>query len=252
MPAALVLGGTYGVGAAIAHRLAEDRFDVAVSARREAPALLEELLALGVRAEFLAGDLGVWEDVRNVTETASERLGGLDVVVVSGKPLSAPPRLFLESDPADFDGYLHTMAVSRLYAARAAAPLMKDAGGGRIIFLTSDAGRVPTPAESLVGAGGAAVVFATRALARELARHGIRVNTVSLSLTRDTPSWERYQAGKGSGEVLWKAFEKIEKAAPFGLNEASDVADLVAFLAGPGAARISGATISLNGGISFP
>jgi 2-hydroxycyclohexanecarboxyl-CoA dehydrogenase len=252
MPAALVLGGTYGVGAAISRQLAEEGFDVVVSARRSAPSLLEELRAHAVRAEFVAGDLGVWEEVNQVTQAAWDRLGGLNVVVVSGKPLSAPPRLFLESDPADFDEYLHTMAVSRLYAARAAAPLMRDAGGGRIIFLTSDAGRVPTPAESLVGAGAAAVVFATRALARELARHGIRVNTVSLSLTRDTPSWERYQAGKGSGEVLWKAFEKIEQAAPFGLNEAVDVAALVAFLAGPRAGRISGATISLNGGISFP
>jgi 2-hydroxycyclohexanecarboxyl-CoA dehydrogenase len=252
MPAALVLGGTYGIGAAISRRLAAAGFDVAVSARRERPELLSELREAGVRAEFLPGDLDVFEDVERVTDRCLELLGALDVVVVSGKPPSPPPRLFLESDPADFDAHLHAMAVTRLYAARAAAARMRERGGGRIVFLTSDAGRVPTPAESMVGAGAAAVVFATRALARELARHGIRVNAVSLSLTRDTPSWERYQERKGTGEVLWKAFEKIERTAPFGVNEASDVAELVAFLAGEGAGRLSGATISLNGGISFP
>lgn len=252
MPSALVFGGTYGIGSAICERLAEAGFDLAVNARRPAEDLLARLRAGGRRAEFVAGDLDRWEDVQRVVAESAAALGGVDVCVVSGKPLSAPPRLFLDTDPADFDAYLHTMAVTRFYAARAVAPLMRERGGGRIVFVTSDAGRVPTPAESMVGAGGAAVVFATRALARELARHGIRVNAVSISLTRDTPSWERHESGRGSGEVLWKAFEKIEKAAPFGLNEPRDVAELVAFLAGDGAGRISGATISVNGGISFP
>lgn len=254
---ALVLGGTYGIGAAIAADLAGRGARVAISARTSPTPTQGGNDPADGRPDagqhlFIAGDMSSWEGIREVVQTATERLDGLQILVVSGRPRDAGGKLFLATDPESFEGYFRARTLTRFWAARAAADVMRDQEYGKIIFLTTDAGRVPTPAESLIGASAAAVIFGTRALAQELARVGIRVNTVSLSLTRDTPAYARYSAGKGSGEPLWRAFEKLEARAQFGLNTAQDVAEAVAFLAGPGSDKISGATISLNGGVSFP
>jgi 2-hydroxycyclohexanecarboxyl-CoA dehydrogenase len=248
----LVFGGTFGIGAAIAAKLSEHGSEVAISARNPKPETLERLRGLSRRAEFFPGDLGSWPDVKRVVEATVATLGRLDVVVVSGRPRGTSSRLFLETDPETFIEFFRTRTVSRFYAARAAADVMKEQGGGRIIFLTSDAGRVPTPAETLDGASSAAVVFGTRAIARELSRHGIRVNTVSLTLTRDTPAFSRFTEGADSESVLWRAFQKIESRTPFGLNRPEDIAEVVLFLAGEGSRQITGTTISVNGGLSFP
>ncbi len=201
----LVFGGTYGIGSAIARRLVEAGSAVAISARNERPELLEALRVGGARVEFFAGDLGSWDDVKAVVDRTVADLGRIDVLVVSGRPRSTPSALFLETDPAHFLEYFRTRTMTRLFAARAAGPYMKEQGEGRIIFITSDAGRVPTPAEVLDGASSAAVVFATRALGRELSRHGIRVNTVALTLTRDTPAYERFTSNQDPDSGLFKA-----------------------------------------------
>jgi 2-hydroxycyclohexanecarboxyl-CoA dehydrogenase len=250
--ASLVFGGTYGIGAAVARSLVSSGSAVAVSGRNERADLLAELRSGGGRAEFFAGDLNSWGDVDAVVKRTVDAFGRLDVLVVSGRPRGTSSNLFLETDPESFIEYFRSRTVSRLFAARAAAPYMKEQGEGRIIFVTSDAGRVPTPAEVLDGASSAAVVFATRALGRELSRHGIRVNTVALTLTRDTPAYERFTANQDPDSVLFRAFQKIEGRSPFGLNRPEDIAELVVFLAGDGARQISGATISVNGGLSFP
>jgi 3-oxoacyl-[acyl-carrier protein] reductase len=248
----LVFGGTYGIGAVIATRLAEHGSDVAISARNANPEALQRVQALGRRAAFFAGDLGSWPDVKRVVDSTVAEFGKLDVAVVSGRPRGTSSKLFLETDPESFSEFFRTRTVSRFYAARAAADVMKDSGGGRIIFLTSDAGRTPTPAETLDGASAAAVIFGTRAIGRELSRHGIRVNTIALTLTRDTPAFARFTEKQDADSVLWRAFEKIESRTPFGLNRPDDVAELVVFLAGEGSRQITGTTISVNGGLSFP
>ncbi|MCL8207012.1 MAG: SDR family oxidoreductase [Actinomycetia bacterium] len=249
---ALVLGGTYGIGRAVARRFAEEGAHVVATGRRPRPELEAEATAAGLDLSVQVGDMTVWDDVRRVVEATHARHARLDVVVVAGKPERPAADLFLETDPATFPDYFVGRTVSRFYAARAAAPLMKAQGKGKILFLTTDAGRTPTPAEVLIGASAAAVIFGTRALARELARFGIRVNTIALSLTQDTPIFAEYQRQKQSGAVIWKAFEKIERTAPFGLNRPEDVANVAAFLASDAADQVSGATISLNGGIAFP
>ena len=248
----LVFGGTYGIGATIALKLAEHGSDVAISARNPNPELLEQLRRTGRQAEFYAGDLGSWPDVKGVVDGVAARFGRLDVAVASGRPRGTSSKLFLETDPDTFLEYFRTRTVSRFYAARAAADVMKERGEGRIIFITSDAGRTPTPAETLDGASSAAVIFGTRALARELSRQGIRVNTIALTLTRDTPAFERFTANADPDSVLSKAFQKIESRSPFGLNQPADIAELVLFLAGDGSKQITGTTISVNGGLSFP
>jgi 3-oxoacyl-[acyl-carrier protein] reductase len=248
----LIFGGTYGIGAAIAKEYAKHGSHIAISARNESADTMAALAGAGVKSQFYPGDVGDWGDVKGVVDQAHADFGGLDTVIVSAKAGGVSARLFLDTNPEEFIKYFQGRTVSRFLVARAAADVMKERGGGSIIFLTTDAGRVPTPAESLLGASAAAVIFGTRAIGRELSRFKIRVNTISLTLTRGTPVYERYLREREDGSVIWRAFDKIEAASPLGLNDPEDVAALALFLGSDASRRITGATISSNGGLSFP
>jgi 3-oxoacyl-[acyl-carrier protein] reductase len=144
-----------------------------------------------------------------------------------------------------------THVFARLHAVRAALEFMVPAESGSIVLLTTDAGRTPTPGESFIGGAAAALIFMVRALGRELARHHVRINAVAITLTRDTPGYEWY-AQADPENVLVKAFQKLERETPFGLNSPRDVANAVRFLASDAAAQVTGMTLSVNGGVSFP
>jgi 3-oxoacyl-[acyl-carrier protein] reductase len=250
---AIVIGGSKGIGRAASLRLAEEGADVIVGARgpEAAAEVVSEIEGMGRRAVFLPVNLTEWESVKGMLDEAVRQFGQLDVLVASGAGGGSPARPFVEIDPLTYPAYFQARVLGRLYPIGAAVPFMRGRGYGKIVVVTTDAGRVPTPAESLIGGAAASVIFMIRALGRELARFGIRVNGVSTTLTRDTPSYERFTR-RESGEVLGKAFKKIEERAPFGLNEPRDVAEAIAFYASPRSDQITGTTLSVNGGISFP
>lgn len=206
----------------------------------------------GGSAHWFAGDTRDYDQMATMASDVREHLGPVDILVASGSPTSPSAELFLETDPADYPRYFVRQCVTRLNPLRAVADQMIAQGKGKVVFITTDAGRVPTPSEALIGAGAAGLMFATRALGRELGRHGIRVNAVSTTLTRDTPAYDRFVDKANADKVLTRAFNKIEQRAAFGLNEPDDVAAAVLFLAGDASDQISGATISVNGGLSFP
>ncbi len=253
---ALVTGGSKGIGRAVSLRLAEAGADVLVAARRADAAgdVLNAIRSQGRRATFLPVDLVDCDSVNAMVQEAVARFGQVDIVVASGAGGRAFPRLFVDTDPHSFPAYFEGTIFARLYTIAAALPHLRERGYGKIVVVTTDAGRVPTPAESLIGGAAAGLIFMVRAMAREVARFGIRVNAVSTTLTRDTPPWERWMRDHegGSSEVLDRAFEKIAKRAPFGMNEPGDVAEAVLFFASPASDQMTGATLSVNGGISYP
>lgn len=251
---AVVTGGSRGIGAAITRRLAAGGADVAIvtRGRERGEAAAAAIREAGGSAQWFAGDTADFAQMHAMAARVAERLGGADILVASGSPTRPSAELFLDTDPDDFPAYFVRQCVTRLNPLRALADQMIAKGKGKVVFLTTDAGRVPTPSESLIGAGAAALIFATRALARELGRHGIRVNTVSTTLTRNTPAYERFTDKANQDKVLNRAFSKIEQRAAFGLNDPDDVAAAVEFFAGDASDQISGATISVNGGLSFP
>jgi 3-oxoacyl-[acyl-carrier protein] reductase len=151
--------------------------------------------------------------------------------------------------------YYQSGALGRLFLFRAAAEVMAPSGYGKVVLVTTDAGRVPTPGESMIGAAAASLMFLARAAGRELTRDGIRVNTVAISLTKDTPGYDRFAAkrsGGGDRDLHVKAFEKLESRMPFGLASADEIADLVTYLVAPESDGITGATFSVNRGGYFP
>jgi 2-hydroxycyclohexanecarboxyl-CoA dehydrogenase len=128
---------------------------------------------------------------------------------------------------------------------RAVLPMMREFGGV-IVNVASDAGKVPTPGESVAGGAMAAITMFSRTLALEVKRHGIRVNAITPSLIAGTPTAESLL----SQEFGAKIFGKITAKASLGLPDAEDVAATVLWLASPSAAKITGQVISVNGGIS--
>jgi len=133
-----------------------------------------------------------------------------------------------------------------LLMSRATLPAMRAQKSGLIVNIASDAGKVATPGESIIGAAMAAIITFSRTLAMEAKRDGIRVNVLTPSLITGTATTERILA-EGFSQKL---FRKAEKLAHLGVAEPEDLATLIVFLAGPGGAKITGQAISVNGGIS--
>jgi 2-hydroxycyclohexanecarboxyl-CoA dehydrogenase len=101
----------------------------------------------------------------------------------------------------------------------------------------------------MIGAVGAAIILLTKALARELSRDRIRVNSVAMTITSDTPSWDRIFARESFENRL---FTKAVARFPQGRAPTADeVAQAAVFLASPAASQITGQTVSVNGGLSF-
>jgi 3-oxoacyl-[acyl-carrier protein] reductase len=125
---------------------------------------------------------------------------------------------------------------------------MRDRGGA-VVMLGTDAGRHPTPGESMVGVVGAGVIVLTKVLAKEFSRWKIRVNSVAMTLTSDTPSWDRIFSGKSfQSDLFAKAVRKFPSGRP---PKAEEVARIAVFLASEQTVQVTGQTISVNGGLSY-
>lgn len=253
---AVIAGGSIGIGRVIAEGIAARGASVAVVTRsaEQGEATAAAIREAGGIARWFQGDFFDYDSMCRAAAEVSAAFGPIDILVASGGPKKPKPALFMETDPADYVSLFNSKCASRLTALRAVADQMVKQGKGKVVFLTTDGGRVPTPGEAVVGAAAAGLIFATRALARELSRYGIRINTVSATLTKGTEAWDRFVKGieNDPDDIIVKAFQKVEARSPFGLNEPADIANLVYFLVGDESDQISGATISVNGGLSFP
>jgi NAD(P)-dependent dehydrogenase (short-subunit alcohol dehydrogenase family) len=247
---AIVTMSTSGIGLAIAVRLAaagaravilngrdEDR------GRRACAAL--RAVAPGVEATFIAADILDREQLGRLFDAADDRYGGLDYYVGIGTVQSVLDP-FVAIDPDRYVSVMQGLALHFMEGCRFALPLMKQRGGGAIVSIQSDAGRIPTPGEAVIGAALAAAGMFVRTLALEAARDRIRVNAILPSLVLDTGQFDVVMETDFSRKI----FEKISRKALLGLPAAEDVANLALFLLSPMAACITGQAISINGGVS--
>lgn len=245
---ALILGGTSGVGLATALRLARAGSPgIALNGRdpERGAAAVAEIERAGGSAIFLQGDAGDPDTVDAVVAEAVRAFGRVDVAVSA----VAPPgevSLLERIEAGEMLRVLEALTRPPLLLTRAVVPAMKASGGGAVVSVASDAAKVPTPGEAVVGGAMAAVAMFSRTAAMELKRHRIRVNVLTPSLilgTRTSDAILEHELGS-------RIFAKIAAKAELGVPTAEDVAGLVEFLVGPGAAKMTGQVISMNGGIS--
>lgn len=240
----LITGGTAGIGLAIAKRALADGGFVVIAGRdleRGQRALLE----LGDNATFVQGDAGDPEDAQSIVEQAAKRLGTIDALFscAGGNPM---PRLLKDIPLDDVMGVINRAVAPTILPARAVLPVMTEAGQGSILCIASDAGKVATPGEVAIGSAMAAIMMFCRAMAFEVKRQGIRVNCLTPSIVEGTELHDRLMADDFAG----KLFAKAKTMANLGVVKREELAEMAVFLAGPGATKVTGQTISVTGGIS--
>jgi len=247
---ALVTGGTGGVGYRIAEKLAQNRATVIINGRSEERGVLavRKLATVFNRVQFIPGDTRQYQDLVTMVEAAVEFGGGLDILISAGSESGIGPRPFAEMTVDQMEAGIRDRLYPRLFTVHAALPSL-CVKGGAVVFLTTDAARQATPGESVIGAVGAGVIMLTKVLAKELSQYQIRVNSVALTLTSDTPSWDRIFSGAGFQRDL---FSRVRERFPFGRPpNADEVASVAVFLTSASASQVTGQTISVNGGLSF-
>jgi len=237
---ALVTGGSRGIGAAIAKRLAGDGASVAVTYSKGADAassLVKEIERGGGKAIAIQADAADADAVRNAVDRTVKTLGRLDVLVNNAGTII--PAKVEETTLADFDRVFAVNVRGTFVATQAALKHLKP--GGRIIMIGSCLGeRVFMPGAAPYSATKGAVKMLTQGLARELGARGITVNNVQ-------PGPIDTDLNPASGE--WAAGQKA--AVPLDrYGHPDEVAALVAFVAGPESSFINGANLTIDGGIN--
>jgi 3-oxoacyl-[acyl-carrier protein] reductase len=243
---AVVTGSSRGLGLASALALAREGCAVCICARGEErlrDAVNEVVAASGAAGRVLgvAADLATAEGVTHVIGAAVERFGGLDVLV-NNVGLARGAGLLDTSDEEWQFAFDQTLFPA-IRASRAAVPHMRTRGGGVILMIASIWGR-ESGGRMTYNAVKAAEISLAKALAQQLAKDNIRVNSVAPgSILFPGGSWWKRQQDDPAGIA-----EMIRRDLPFGrFGRADEVGDVVAFLASPRASWISGASIPVDG-----
>jgi 3-oxoacyl-[acyl-carrier protein] reductase len=235
---ALVTGGSRGIGAAIAKRLAADGANVAITYTKGADAaasVVKEIERNGAKAIAIQADATDAAAVEAAVEKTVATLGQLDVLVNNAG--TAIPKKFEETTLEEMDRMIDINIRGAFVATQAALQHMKD--GGRIIMIGSCVGeRMMTPGLVPYSATKGAVKMFSQGLSREVGNRGITVNNIQ-------PGPIDTELNPAAGE--WAAPQKAATA----LNRygsVDDVAALVAFIAGPESSYITGANLTVDGG----
>src|SRR4051812_32842683 len=187
--AAIVTGGSKGLGKAIAAELAAEGADVAICSRHEdeLAATAEELRETGRTVYAQAADVTDPEQVRDFVARSAEALGGVDILVNNAG--RAHPGNFETLTDDDWQADLDVKLFSMIRCTREALPHLRARGGGRVINVNAVYGRSPDPAFFATSVNRAACISLTKTLAQQLAPDGILVNSVNIGFVL-TPQWE--------------------------------------------------------------
>jgi NAD(P)-dependent dehydrogenase (short-subunit alcohol dehydrogenase family) len=235
---ALVTGGSRGIGAAIARRLAAEGADVAITYAASAQAaaqIVGDIERIGRRALAIAADNRDAQAIEAAVEQAAGALGGIDILVNNAGIFIAAPIESLTLD--DFDATIAVNLRAAFVAVRAVLPHMGE--GGRIISIGSNlATQAPHEGLTAYAASKAGLAMMGQALARDLAPRGITVNTVHPGST-DT------DMNPANGSF---AADQVARIALKRFGSPDDVAAAVAYLAAPEAGMVTGTAILVDGG----
>jgi NAD(P)-dependent dehydrogenase (short-subunit alcohol dehydrogenase family) len=241
---ALVTGATGGIGFEVAKRLGKDGYTVILNGIEDDAGAerVKELAAAGITSEYYGFDVTNEEQVAANIQTIGEKYGKIDVLVNNAGGLGGRSRF--EEMTTEF--YRFVMALnldSTFFCSRAAIPFLKKSDYASIINYTSNAGwNAGGPGAGIYGTSKAGVHAITRALAKDLAEYGIRVNAVSPG-TIDTPFHAQIKSTKPEVFASWKNNIMLGR-----LGQPKDVAGVVSFLASEDAAFLTAETIQVGGG----
>lgn len=246
---ALVTGGAQGIGEGISRALARAGFRVAVADLNldAATATADALTAEGCVAIAVKIDVTDTAAVAAAVAETEQRLGPIEVVVNNAGWDDFMP--FLATDEAFWDKILNLNFKGALRVCHAVVPGMVERGYGRVINISSDAGRVGSSLEAVYSGAKGGIIAFSKTLAREVATNGVTVNTVCPGPT-DTPALRAF--ANSSGDDADKVIAGMARAVPMKrLGGADDIGAAVAFFASDAASYVTGQTLSVSGGLTM-
>ncbi|WP_152285832.1 SDR family NAD(P)-dependent oxidoreductase [Flavicella marina] len=241
---AVITGATGGIGFQVAKRLGQDGYTVVLNGIDDEAGVqrVKELTAEGITSEYIGFDVTDDNAVTSNITAIGEKYGKIDLLVNNAGGLGGRSRF--EEMTTEF--YRFVMALnldSTFFASRAAIPYLKKGENASIINYTSNAGwNAGGPGAGIYGTSKAGVHAITRALAKDLAEYGIRVNAVSPG-TIDTPFHAQIKATKPEVFASWKNNIMLGR-----IGNPEEVASVVSFLASDDASFITAETIQIGGG----
>ncbi|ADK83499.1 short-chain dehydrogenase/reductase SDR [Desulfarculus baarsii DSM 2075] len=239
---ALITGGSRGIGLGVAQAMAAEGANVVICGRKQ-QTLDEAAQAIDGQPLALACHIAKEDQVEAMFAAVVEKFGRLDILVNNvGMNLMSPQ--LADLDYGLWSKIIQSNLDGAFLCSRKAAAIMRGQNSGKIVSISSVAGRIATPAMTVYGVAKAAVEMLTKVLAAELAPHNVQVNAVAPAMVKtgfSAPFW-------GNDELRCK----IEATIPLGrIAEVEDIVHPVLFLASQGARFITGQTIVVDGGATI-
>ncbi len=238
---ALVTGAARGIGRACALALAEAGADIALGLKNAASdsGLLKEIERLGRKALALQMDVSRMDEIKTAVEKAGKHFGRIDILINNA---GIAPENFIENvTEADFDYTLDVNLKGTFFTSQHVGKWMVRQQFGRIINISSQAGFIALPTESVYCMTKAGISHLTKCFAVEWAKHHITVNAVAPTFIY-TPGTEEYLTNAEAKKMV------LSKIALGRIGEPKEVANAVLFLASPAASLITGTTLMVDGG----
>ncbi len=239
---AVVTGAASGIGKATAEGLAGGGATVCIGdiARDKGEEAAAGIRGKGQKAEFFQVDMTNHDSIKAFAAAILKRVGRVDILVNGAGWSKNTP--FVDTDDAFWDTIINLNFVGPMRLTKALLPQMLERKYGKIVNISSDAGRVGSLGETVYSGAKAGLIGFTKGLAREGARHNVTVNCVCPGPT-DTPLLR---------EVPQKYLDAFVKAIPMRrFGKPSEIADAVLFFAGPGSDYVTGQVLSVSGGLTM-
>jgi 2-deoxy-D-gluconate 3-dehydrogenase len=242
---ALVTGGNGGLGLAMAQGMAACGADIVLSGRNKAKAkeALDTFAAYGHKAVFIAADITKADACRKLVAEAADAFGRLDILVNNaGTSVRKMPEVLSDDE---WHHVLDTNLSSAFVCSQAAYPLMKAAGGGKMINTGSMMSLFGAPYAVAYCASKGGIVQMTRALATAWAKDNIQVNAI-------LPGWIDTELTRNARRQVDGLHAKVEARTPAGRwGVPPDMSGIAAFLASPASDFVTGTAIPVDGGFSI-
>jgi len=238
---AIVTGAGQGIGKGIALKLAQEGANVVIADlnMETAEATAHEIEGLGRKALAVRTDVSDSKQIQHMVEQTLSKLGTIDILVNDAAYVSGLPQNFVDEKEDYWDKVIAVCLKGYILCARAVLDTMIAKQSGKIVNISSDAGRVGQPGQTVYSAAKGGIIGFTKSLAREMARFNINVNCVAPGAT-DTPAFQQNPD---------KVKEMVPKGIPLRrIARPEDVANMVAFFCSSEADYLTGQTISVSGG----